>query len=321
MAKRLGRNSVHVRVSAHTVDGRIAAVAAPHHGNVTTRELLEAGIDKDGIAHRLKMGRLFREHHGVYSVGRPARTPIERASAAVLAGGPGAALSHSSAMALWGYWNRWDQPFEIVVPADRRPRGITAHRPSTLRWRDLTTQLGVRVTSPARTIFDMTSRLNDRTLARTVNNALHSKWMNESELAELIGRLGHLPAARRLAPLIGLDGTPPRSGWEDEFPVFCAESDLPVPIMGARVCGYIVDALFPAEKVIVELDSWEYHKDPVAFETDRERDVVTLAHGFVTVRITWERVHTRWDVEAARLRTILEARRALTRAGRAARPR
>ena len=86
--------------------------------------------------------------------------------------------------------------------------------------------------------------------------------------------------------MIGLDaGTPTRSGWEDDFPAWCARHGLPTPVMGAPLHGYIVDALFVRERVIVELDSWDFHKGKIAFETDRERDVVMLAHGFVTVAI------------------------------------
>jgi very-short-patch-repair endonuclease len=76
--------------------------------------------------------------------------------------------------------------------------------------------------------------------------------------------------------------------------------------MNAIVAGYEVDALFAAERVIVELDSWEFHKDRGSFESDRERDAATLAVGHVTVRITWERMTA---AEADRLRAILDARR------------
>ena len=80
--------------------------------------------------------------------------------------------------------------------------------------------------------------------------------------------------------------------------------------MGAADCtAIILDALFPAEKVIVELDSWPFHKGKIAFETDRERDAHTLAKGFVTVRVTEERLDERPVQEAQRLHTILESRR------------
>ncbi len=68
--------------------------------------------------------------------------------------------------------------------------------------------------------------------------------------------------------------------------------------------------LFGDEKVIVELDTWRYHRGKIAFEADRERDAVTLARGFVTVRVTEERLDERPGAEASRLHAILAARRA-----------
>jgi hypothetical protein len=246
----------------------------------------------------------------VYSVGRRAVTPLERAGAAVLASGPGAALSHASAMTLWGYWRHWDTPFEVMIVGNRRPKGIRVHRSTTLTRRDITTQLGIRATAPARTLLDMSPRWKDKSLKRAVNNALHSLWLTEDQLAETLARHRNAPGTKRIARLIGLEGTPTRSGWEDDFPVFCQSHGLPAPVMGAPLLGYIVDALFVAERVIVELDSWPFHSGKIAFETDRERDAATLAHGFVTVRVTEERLDERPAQEAERLHEILGQRRA-----------
>jgi hypothetical protein len=287
----------------------IAAIAAQQNGNITRRQLHGLGLSNSAIANRVATGRLHRVFRGVYAVGRRALTPQERAAAAVLACGPGAALSHSSATALWGYWRHWDTPFEVTVVGDRRTPGIRVHRSTTLRRHDITTQLGIRVTSPARTLLDMSPRLRDRALKRAVNTALNSLWLTEDQLAEA---LAHHPKARattRIAKLIGLPGTPTRSGWEDDFPRFCADHGLPAPVMGQPLGGYIVDALFPVEKVIVELDSWRFHKGKIAFETDRERDAHALANGFVNVRVTEERLDERPQHEANRLHAILESRR------------
>jgi very-short-patch-repair endonuclease len=73
--------------------------------------------------------------------------------------------------------------------------------------------------------------------------------------------------------------------------------------MGAIVAGQEVDALFPEEKVIIELDSWEFHQDRGSFESDRNRDADTLAAGHLTVRITWGRMTAR---EAVRLHAIIQ---------------
>jgi very-short-patch-repair endonuclease len=78
--------------------------------------------------------------------------------------------------------------------------------------------------------------------------------------------------------------------------------------VGARVAGYRVDALFEAEKVIIELDGYEFHKDKTAFATDRERDAATLALGYVTLRVTWDRLEQKPAKEAKRLGKLLADR-------------
>ena len=287
----------------------LAAVAGKQYGNVTRTQLTRLGLSHGAIVNRVAKGRLFRVFRGVYSVGRRPATPHEWASAAVLAAGAGAALSHSSAMALWGFWRRWDKPYEVTIVGDRRTNGIRVHRSSTLRRRDVTAQLGIRVTSPARALLDIAPRLTDRSLKRTVNSALGSLWLTEDQLAETVARHPNARGAKRIAKLIGLPGTPTRSGWEEDFPAFCAAHGLPAPVMGVPLFGYVVDALFPAERVIVELDSWDFHKGKIPFEADRDRDADALAHGYVTVRMTWERIDERPVREARRLHTILANQR------------
>lgn len=152
----------------------IAQLARDQWGCVTRAQLLALGLSSATIARRVKTGRLFPVYPGVYAVGRPLLAPIERAAAAVLACGPEAGLACGSAMTLWGFWQRWDTPFEVAVFTDRRPRGIVVHRFSTLTLEDMTTQQDIRTTTPARTIWDIAPRLTDPQLKRTVNNALHS---------------------------------------------------------------------------------------------------------------------------------------------------
>ena len=289
----------------------LAAVAGKQYGNITRTQLTALGLSHGAIVNRVAKGRLFRIFRGVYSVGRRPLTPQEWAAASVLAAGAGAALSHGSAMTLWGFWRHWDRPYEVTIVGDRRTRGIRVHRSTTLRRRDLTRQLGIRVTTPARTLLDIAPRLTDKSLKRTVNNALGSLWLTEDQLAETLARHPTARGATRIAKLIGLEGTPTRSGWEDDFPAFCEAHGLPAPVMGLPMFGYVFDAVFMAERVIVELDSWPFHSGKIPFEGDRDRDADALARGFVTVRITEERFDERPGEEAQRLHTILANQRAL----------
>jgi hypothetical protein len=283
-------------------------VAARQQNNITRSQLLALGLGDKGMRYRATTGLLYRVHRGVYSVGRPPVTPFEHAAAAVLACGSGAGLSHGSAMTLWGYWKRWDRPFEVIVPGDRRTPGIKIHRSRTLSRRDLTTQLGIRVTAPARTVLDIAPRLDDKALTRAVNNARHA-YLTLGAMAELLDRCPTHPGAARVAAVLLRPGGPTDSGWEDDFPAFCKRFDLPEPLMAAKIGRYTVDALFVKERVIIELDGYRYHSDPATFRSDRVRDRDHLADGYVTVRITWDRIHETAIHEAAQLHRILAGRR------------
>jgi hypothetical protein len=197
----------------------------------------------------------------------------------------------------------------VTTSNGHRHRGIRLHRSTRLLRRDFRRHNGIRVTSPARTLLDCAPGLSRKALARAVNEALRRRLVRRSDLADVVGRFPRHPGARRLAEFIDAKGGPTRSGWEDDFPAFCRHFGLPKPVMAAKVAGWEVDALFPDEKVIVELDGWEFHSSRESFESDRERDASTLAAGCVTVRVTWERMHERAAREAARLQTILEQQR------------
>ncbi|MGA9858531.1 MAG: type IV toxin-antitoxin system AbiEi family antitoxin domain-containing protein [Solirubrobacteraceae bacterium] len=293
-------------MSHQNPDAAVARLAARQHGNITRAQLTECGLGAASIAWRVRRGRLFRVHLGVYAVGRPPVTPLERACAAVLAGGPGAALSHGSALALWGFSDRWPPSFDLVVALDRRPRGITVHRPARLAHRDIRSHLGIRATSPARTILDCAPGLEAKALTRLVNDALRSPWLTHAALADMRARFVLHPGTRPLdAVLETASHGVTRSALEDDFLAFCRRFGLPTPVMNGRVAGYEVDAMFVEQRVIVELDGWEFHGDRASFEDNRDRDADTLAAGWRTVRITHPRLHDRPEREAERLREIL----------------
>ena len=286
-------------------DRAIAAIAVRQHGNVTHDQLLKLGLSARQIEYRVKIGRIFRVHRGVYAVGRPPQRAIERAAAAVLACGAGAALSHQSALALWGL-GKWPWVTHVIVPRNRRPReGIKVHQPNPLLPRDLRTHNNIRVTSPARTLLDCAPTLTTKTLTRAVNDSRRTLRLRPHQLKDIAERNPRHPGTSRLKPFLDLKGGPTRSEWEDAFPEFCKRHGLPEPTMSVTVAGHEVDALFPHHRLIVELDSWQFHQTRTSFEHDRDRDADTLAAGHATVRLTWERMHERPRREADRLQTIL----------------
>jgi hypothetical protein len=245
----------------------------------------------------------------VYSVGGPPRTGVEWAAAALLACGDEAGVCDGSAMSLWRMWKRWELPIHVAVPGDRRPKGIKVHQLGGLAARDLRTHRGLRVTSPARTLVDMAPRMNEAALKRRVNEARRAEILTLADIADVVDRFPNHHGAKLLEPLLTVKGGPTRSEWEDAFPAFCKQFGLPEPTLSTDVAGYEADALFPDERIVIELDSWDFHGDKDAFETDRDKDVDRLVAGYVTVRITWERIEHRSAREAARLHELVRQRR------------
>jgi len=291
------------------VEFEIVQASRPH-GNVTRAALLELGLSSSGIARRVRAGHLFPSWPGVYGVGRPPRSWLEKADAALKACGPAAALFGSSSMSLWGFWREWREPLELVAPCKRRPSGLIVHESKFLGPGEVMTHLGIRATRPARTMFDMESCWDDGELRRYVDRALHSNYLKRGHLEAQILRHPSHRAAKRLQWFVAIEGGPTLSDWERALPAWCVEYDLPVPVFGVPIALHKADAVYTHERVVLELASWQYHQTRADFEHDRDLDVDRLAEDHVTVRLTWERMFGRPAREADRLRKILAMRRA-----------
>jgi hypothetical protein len=270
------------------------------YGLVTRQQLLKHGFNPRAITRRIGNGQLIGVHAGVYAVGLRRTDPPARAAAAVLACGPDALLSHAWAACLWGIRRDWPGLPEVTVPGDRRPQGVKVHRSTTLTRADQRIHLGIRVTSPARTLVENGAELTDQQLRRAVNDLQMKGWLKLSQLNEAVERLG----GSRLRAFVARPTGPTRSEFEDAFLAFIAEFGLPTPIMNARVHGRERDAVFPRHKLIVELDGWQFHGDRHAFQDDRERDAEALRYGWATLRLTWDRLLDAPRREAERFQRI-----------------
>jgi predicted transcriptional regulator of viral defense system len=112
--------------------------------------------------------RLHRIHRGVYAVGHQGLSKDGIWMAAVLACGPGAVLSHTSAARLWGMLRTARDrdgdsgpatsslPVHVTVPGSARSRaGIHVHRSHILSPGEATRRAGIPVTTPSRTLTDL----------------------------------------------------------------------------------------------------------------------------------------------------------------------
>ncbi len=229
----------------------IAALIAHQHGHVTRAQLSDSGLAPRTIDHRIESGKLIVVHRGVYAVGYRRVEPVARAMAAVLAGGPGAVLSHDSAAALWGL-RRWPAVPELTTPEHRRRPHIRTHRSRTLQRSDVRVELNVPTVSAARAMFEIAPRLSNQQLTRATQQARLDGHLTPTDQRMLLLR------CPRLKQLVDPDENPTRSPLEDILIPWLRRHGLPPPKLNAHINGYEVDALFSRAKVIVERDSWTY---------------------------------------------------------------
>ena len=299
-------------------DHAIAELARRQHGIVTREQLLGVGLGEAAIGYRCRHERLFRVHLGVYAVGRPPALPLEKASAAVLACGHRAALSHSSALSLWGFTSEWRFPLHVTdARLHRRPEVITHKAPGLTRT-DIRTQLGIRVTSPARTFLDCAIDLGPYRLPRVAAEARRGGYLHLAQIADVLDRFRSHPGRTPFLEALGGLRQPTRSELEDAFLAFCKRYGLPQPVVNSHPGRAECDMVFEAELVVIELDGWDFHRDKYAFENDRDRDMDLALLGYFPLRITWKRLMERPEREARRLHQFLRDRRALL--ARASRP-
>jgi hypothetical protein len=276
----------YMRHQGSTGDRRIAAIASRQHGVVSVEQLRDVGIDKYGVRDRVRAGRLHRLHRGVYAVGHRSLSWRGRWLAAVLAAGDGAVLSHSSAAALWQFLRPIPGPVHVTLDAAVRRKarpGLQLHRSRTLTCRDVTRRHDIAVTTPARTIADIRGE---------VEPYLFRRALRQAELA------GH-----RVPKLSTVKRT--RSDLELLFLTLCDDFGLPRPLVNRRVHGRLVDFWWPEQRLVVETDSWEYHRGSVAFEDDHDRDLELRAHGIATQRYTGDQLEAAPEAVAADLRVAL----------------
>jgi very-short-patch-repair endonuclease len=293
-----------------SLDRRIAALVGRQHGVIASRQLVALGMHRRAVGHRVAAGRLHRVHQGVYAVGHTVLSTHGYWMAAVLACGPGAALSHASAAALWGIRPTAAERTEVTVPGTSgraRPR-LWIHRSRSFGPTEVTTRHGIPVTTPGRTVLDMAARLSESRLENLLNEVERRELTDYPSLHALArAHAGHRGAPKLLKAMQTHEaGTKlTKSDLELLFRQLCRDHGLPEPWVNHTIHGKTVDFLFAHHTLLVEADSWAYHKTRRSFEDDRARDVITAQAGYRTVRFT-DRQLTHDPASVARaLRTLL----------------
>jgi very-short-patch-repair endonuclease len=297
----------------HRVVGQIAG---SQQGIVTREQLLAAGLGADRIDHWLRCGRLVLRHRGVYALGHTAPCPFSAEAAAVLACGDGAVLSHTSAAFVWGLRPAAADGVVDVTVVGRRPRAraaIRVRRVSQLDGRDVCRREGIQITSPARTLLDIAQGLDQHELERALHEAVAVTLMTAGQMREVLARYPKRPGSGLLRELIepGRPSGASRSGGEKALLTLIRGAGLPEPELNVRLGRWTVDFLWRRERLVVEVDGYDYHSSRWALDRDHAKDADLRAMELEVLRFTGRRVARR------PLSALATTAQALARRGRA----
>ncbi len=287
-------------------------MAGDQHGVVSRRQLLDLGLSRRAIQHRLTRGRLHLIANGVYAVGRSEVTRHGQWMAAVLSCGPSAMLSHGSAATLWGI-GREHRGIEISVrvASPRRQAGLRVYRRPTLADRDVTSRDGIPVTGLVQALVDLAAVLAPHAVERLVNEADRLDLITPPALRRELESHRCEPGVRPLRLL--LDKRVFRltdSELERRFLRLVEKAGLPFPLTGQYVNGFKVDFFWPDLGLVVETDGLRYHRTPAQQARDRLRDQAHLAAGLTPLHFTHAQVrYESHYVRATLLAVMMRQRR------------
>lgn len=278
-------------------EARLAAYAFERHGVIDSDALQRFGISPATARARVRRGQWRQLHPGIYiSASTPVR--FETRVHAALVALPTAVLSDDCAR--WLHRLRDDDSPDVPVrvqltvpPGGRNRLAATTVHQRNLDPSEVTSRRSWTVTTVERTIMDLAGTRRPAATQALVENALIDRMTTPERLAELVGRhaaRGRSGPSRLRSVLDTLSTSIPESALERAFLRWLTRVGLPKPDgqtrfdwLGAERCR--VDFWYPSAALIVEVDGRSFHTRTDAFESDRRRELLAIAHGCATIRV------------------------------------
>ena len=271
----------------------MAELAGRQFNRVARWQLAELGLSDRAIAHRVATGRWVSVEDGVFAIAPLADDDWGRWMGATLTA-PDSWLSRLSAAAAYGMWSLSRGIETITRPGNGGPRrlgGVRVHYSATLDG-DRTRLRGIPLTSPARTLLDISVQVSDRALSRAVREAVRLDRITLPELGDALGRYRGRRGSRRLAATVaryaGLPLERARSGAEIRALEILREAGLPLPALNVKIAGEEADLVWPRLRLIIEIDGGPFHLDA---GEDARKEALWKASGWDVRRLPADDVY------------------------------
>lgn len=287
-----------VQLGNESADARIAAIADAQFGVFSRAQASDAGFSARQMQLRVAAERWEPRRRGVYRLVGAPQTLEQSAMAGVLYAGDGALISHGTAGRLWTIEGARGIDVELWVSSTKKSdgSGLAIHRGGRLDRADRTMLGPIPITNPARTIIDLSARMEDAPLVAAMEDAFRRRLVTPERLlvrAEILRRSGR-PGAGRLAGLLAgrAEVAPLESALEARVWLLVQRTGLPLPqrqfwvsLPGGR---YRLDFAWPEQRVALECDGWEHHGRRSAFAPDRARLSELASARWRVLPVTWD---------------------------------
>ncbi|WP_033338455.1 DUF559 domain-containing protein [Catenuloplanes japonicus] len=264
------------------------------------RDAVDAGLTTPGALKGPHWQRLYR---GVY-IARAAFTPdLHRmwCAAAQLAMPSSAAIGGLSAAYLWNVdLLAPDEPVSIIVPG--RQGIVNQSMLRVIRGElprgDVEMFTGLRVTTPARTAFDLGRGADRVHAAIAVDAMLHRRAVSLAELHRAADAHPGWRGVMKFRDILRLAEPGAASPMETRLRLVITDGGLPRPVAQYRILDdarlFIgqVDLAYPAWRIAIEYEG-DHHRDQATFRKDIVRFNRLQAAGWATLRYTADDVFTR----------------------------
>lgn len=247
-------------------------------------QLMALGVESVVVARWVSDGYLHHVHPRVYAVGHRAPSVEAGLTAAVLYAGPGAMLSHATALWWRGLIDR--QPWPIEVSTPRRCRSLDGVRVYGRRNCGRVWHKDLPVTTIEQALLDFAARapLERVRYALSVADYLQVLDVSALQVTAGTGRAGSTKlrkALERHEPKLATT----RSPLERLFLPLCESYGIPLPDdVNVRIAGVLVDAVWWKQRLVVELDGRDNHSSWAQIQRDRSNELTLRAAGFDVLR-------------------------------------
>ena len=296
--------------------GTVIRETVTEHGGLATRGQLLARVPRQVLDGYVARQRLVRVFPSVYRLRAGVEDDVTILRAALLHAGSVAALSHTTALAVWGV-RTLERPLHLTVDQDVKRAGapdLIVHR--RLRFDPQSSQCvqrrGLLITTLPRSVLDSWPLLPPAERRPMALDLANRGLVTARHLDEALAERPNVAGRRGLRQVIDLIADGCRSELEAHgvLNVFRHRS-LPrsvgqyaVQLADRRIR---LDRAWPEAKLAVELDSARHHTSPEDRQRDLARDRELAALGWVVLRFTFADVLR--DPEGVRVR-VLEVYRA-----------